>query len=127
MCAYAKAAIRDTNTHTRSARVYASYSKKKEEEINSRADQVLLARIRSGHHWCFESYHKLVDKEHDARCKECGEELHDLEHWFCSCVANSHIRQRMFGSPVVELDLLTSDPTAAIAFTRAALGLNKSQ
>ena len=128
VCAYAKAAITDdTTTHTRSARVYASYSKKKEEEIKSRADQVLLARIRSGHHWCLESYHKLVDKEHDARCKECGEELHDLEHWFCSCVANSHIRQRMFGSPVVELDLLTSDPVAAIAFTRAALGLNKSQ
>jgi ribonuclease HI len=124
VCSYIKASIKDpTNTHERSTQVYANYSKKKEAKIKTRADQVLLARIRSGHHWCFESYHKLVDKEHDTRCKECGAEMMDLEHWFCSCVAKSHIRQRVFGSPEVELGKLTSDPTAAVAFTRAALGL----
>jgi ribonuclease HI len=127
VCAYIKASIKDEHTHERSARVYAGYSKKKEEEIKTRADQVLIGRIRAGHHWGLESYHLLVDKDHDARCKECGADLHDLEHWFCSCYANSHIRQRMFGSHVVKLDRLTSDPTAAIAFTREALGLNKAQ
>ena len=118
-----KSTVKDNmNSHERTARVYAKYSKKKEAEVKTRADQVLLARIRSGHHWAFESYHKLVDREHDTTCKECKSELHDLEHWLCQCPANSELRMRFFGTTVVSLDILTERPADAILFTRAALG-----
>ena len=110
------------NAHKRSARVYAKLSKKKEGEVKSRADQVLLARIRSGHHWAFESYHRLVDCEHNTKCKECGDELHDLEHWLCQCPANSQLRMMYFGTVDVDLDVLTERPADSILFTRAALG-----
>ena len=118
-----KATIKDDiSTHDRTARVYSKLSQTREAEVKSRADQVLLSRIRSGHHWAFESYHKLVDDGHDTTCKECGSELHDLEHWLCHCPANSHIRMRYFGTVDVSLDILTERPADAILFTRAALG-----
>ena len=126
-CARIKAAIKDDiSSHQRTARVYSKYSKRKETEVKTRADQVLLARIRSGHHWGLESYHKLVDADHNAKCEECGWELHDLEHWLCDCPATSHIRMKMFGTPNVSLDILTDDPLAAILFTRAALSQGNS-
>ena len=41
----------DLSSHERSAQVYSKLSKKREAaEVMTRADQVLLARIRSGHH-----------------------------------------------------------------------------
>ena len=116
-----KAAIKDTIDHQRTARVYAKISKNKEAKVRTRADQVLLARIRSGHHWGLESYHNLVDDQHDTKCTECGWELHDLEHWLCSCPASSHIRMKLFGAPEVDLSILTEDPLAGVLYTRAAL------
>ena len=107
--------------------MYGKLSKQREAEVKSRADQVLLARIRSGHHWAFQSYHKLVDDAHDATCKECGCDLHDLEHWLCQCIAHSHLRMRHFGTGDVDLDVLTERPTEAILFTRAALGQASSK
>ena len=80
-CSKIDATIRDSlDGHERSAKFYASISKQKESEVRNRSDQVLLARIHSGHHWHFKSYHKLVDDTHDTTCKECGWQLHDLEH-----------------------------------------------
>ena len=117
----------DISTHERTARVYGKLSKQREAEVKSRADQVLLARIRSGHHWAFQSYHKLVDDAHDATCKECGCDLHDLELWLCQCIAHSHLRMRYFGTGDVDLDVLTERPTEAILFTRAALGQASSK
>ena len=127
ICSHIKARIVDNpNKHERTAEVYASLSKRKENKVTSRSDQVLLARIRSGHHWLFESYHKMVDPTHDAKCKEYGAKLHDLEHWFRFCPSTSHIRQRIFGTTDVELDLLSSDPTRAIAFTAVAAAPSKA-
>ena len=118
-----KAVIKeDLSSHARTSLVYSKYSKKREAaEVLTRADQVLLARIRSGHHWAFGSYHKLVDDSYDASCKECGAELHDLEHWLCHCPASSHIRLKCFGTLDIGLDVLTNHPAAAILYTRAAL------
>ena len=99
-----KSAIKDTIDHQRTARVYAKISKNKEAKVRT--------RIRSGHHWGLESYHNLVDDQHDTKCTECGWELHDLEHWLCSCPASSHIRMKLFGAPEVDLSILTEDPLA---------------
>ena len=117
-----KQAVKDTITHERTAKVYAKLCRQKKAEVRSRADQVFLARIRSGHHWGLESYHKLVDCEHDTKCKECGHALHYLEHWLCHCPANVHNRMKYFGTSDVSLDILTHRPTEAILYTRAALG-----
>ena len=121
ICANIKSVVKDNlDSHPRSARVYADISRQKENQIKSRSDQVLLARIRSGHHWHFQSYHNKIDSDHDPSCRECGAAIHDLEHWLCHCPATSHIRQRVFGDTAMELGILTSDPALAIAFTRAA-------
>jgi hypothetical protein len=103
------------------ARVYSKLSMRKEAEVKSRDDQVLLGRIRSGHHWCLESYHQLVDENHDTTCKECGWQLHDLEHFIYNCQTTDRIRMRCFGTTGVGLDILTDNPLSAIAFTREAL------
>ena len=120
-----KAIIKDDfSSHERTASVYEKISRKREAEVKSRADQVLLSRIRSAHHWAFGSYHKLVDNSHDASCKECGWKLHDLEHWLCHCPATSHIRMKFFGTEDISLNILTERPAEAILFTRAALTSN---
>ena len=93
--------------------------------ISSEAgSQTLLASICYGHHWCLESYHKLVDPDHDTRYKEteCEGATHDLKYWFCECYALTSVKQRVSGQPVVELDRLTADPEEAITYARAALG-----
>ena len=126
-CAKIRATIKDDlSAHERSARVYAKFSLQKEAEVRTREDQVLLGRIRSAHHWCFESYHQLVDETHDTTCKECGWKMHDLEHWLCHCPSTSHIRMRNFGTLDVELEVLTDTPIPALAFTREALGYSQS-
>ena len=53
----------DISSHPSSEAVYSKFSSKKAEI----KDQVILARIWSGHHWSLESYHKLVDEENDNR------------------------------------------------------------
>jgi ribonuclease HI len=126
-CARIRATIKDDlSTHERSARVYSKISKQKEAEVRSREDQVLLGQIRAAHHWCFESYHQLVDETHNTTCKECGWEMHDLEHWLCHCPSTSHIRMRTFGTLDVGLEVLTDTPIPALAFTREALGYTRS-
>ena len=125
ICSFIKSVVRDNpNSHPRSAAVYANISRKKEREIKSRPDQVLLGRIRTGHHWFFQSYHNFIDSGHDTACGECGADLHDLEHWLCDCPANSHLRQRVFGDTATELGTLTASPTLAIAFARVAMQVN---
>ena len=63
-CAKIRATVRDDiSSHERMARVYAKFSVQKEAEVKSRYDQVLLARIRTAHHWYLESYHQVVDKK----------------------------------------------------------------
>ena len=127
-CAKIKATINDSlDGHERSAKVYASFSMQKESQVRNRSDQVLLGQFRAGHHWALESYHKLVDENHDTTCEECGWHLHDLEHWLCHCPATTHIRMRVFGTPTISLDILTAEPLAAVAFARAALSNRKSK
>ena len=57
------ASIGDKHTRERLIRGYAGYSKKKEAEIKTRANQVIIGCIYTGHHWGIESYHLLVDKD----------------------------------------------------------------
>ena len=80
ICAVIRSEVKDVLTHERSMKVYGSISKKKEKEITSRPDQVLLARVRSGNHWFFESYHHLVDSDHDTTCpiSGFGDPVHDI-------------------------------------------------
>ena len=117
----------DISSHARSEVVYSKLSAKKEAEIKSREDQVLLARLRSGHHWGLESYHKLVNEEHDDRCKVCEDHPpHDLQHFICECEQTDTLRMECFGTTGIGLEVLTENPLAAIAFAREALRLRAS-
>ena len=123
ICAVIRSEVRDVLTHERSMKVYSNISKKKEKEITSRSDQVLLARVRSGHHWFFESYHHLVNSDHNTTCpiSGCGDPVHDLEHWLCKCPANTLRRQKIFGDTTVELGILSKSPALAVMFAREAM------
>jgi ribonuclease HI len=46
----------DPPQHERTRAIYGKLSKAKEKEIGSRRDQVMLARVRSGHHYGFRAY-----------------------------------------------------------------------
>ena len=100
-------------------KVYA-ISKKKEREVKSRSNQVLLA---IGHHWFSESYHHLVNSDHDIICLiyGCGDPMHDWDHWLCKCPANTERRQKIFGDTTVELGILSKSPALAVMFAREAM------
>ena len=61
----------------------------------------------------------------DGSCPHCRDdatnELETLEHWLCDCVAHAARRMELFGRDHGELEWLTSEPEAVIAFARATL------
>ena len=72
-------------SHPRIKAVYEFYSKEKEEEVQSRSDQSLLAKIRSGHSILFAAYRKRIDESEDDTCPSCQLEPQTMEHWMTSC------------------------------------------
>jgi hypothetical protein len=133
ICAHINAVIKDTEKHLRTKNkevhertlsVYKNLSQKKEKLITTRKDQVLLARIRSGHLMAFRWYQHFINKIDDPGCMECGAAVQDMPHWLQSCPATLAARQRYFGDTTVDLGILTSDPVAVLAFARATLDLS---
>ena len=55
------------------------------EQIKSRSDQVLLARLRSGHHPGLRVFMHRLDPQIEETCYICGESPMTLEHWIISC------------------------------------------
>ena len=110
----------DISSRPRAEEVYSKFSSKKAEI----KDQVILARIWSGHHWSLESYHKLVDEEHDHRYKVCEDQpKHNLNHFIYKCEQTDALRMECFGTTGSALEVQTENPHTAIAFTREALRL----
>ena len=110
---------------------YSCKSKSKEKLISNRKDQVLLARLRSGHHNGFKSYQHRLNEEEDPSCPRCTERslteevmqtvnLDTVEHWL-GCDATAAARMKDFGRYKVGLDILTSDPRNSVAHARRTL------
>ena len=114
-------------SHPRVAKVYEKFSAVKEKAISSRKDQVLLARIRSGHALEFEEYRAKIKNEGDPTCIRCDSSPGNLEHWLV-CPGTLEARHRLFGRGDVDLSALTEHPQEAIRLARSTLrpGLKKS-
>ena len=66
-------------------------------QINNKRDNVLIARLLSGHHPSLKHYLHRLDPSQDPTCLNCHQEEQDLLHWLCECPALTTVRQRVFG------------------------------
>ena len=108
-------------SHTRTAAVYSQFSIGKEQTVTKRADQTMLARIRSGHSMLFKAYKHRVTAKGDPRCNRCSEAKDDtLEHWL-DCAGTAEERMRNFGTIHVDLPDLTRLPRESVALARKTL------
>ena len=109
--------------HERTRKVYSTYSKQRDRlQIVTRKDQVLLARLRSGHFQGLRAYKNRVDPQIDANCYICGEDvIMDLKHWLVDCPGVSAERVSLFGTHLGRLEWLCEEPHKSVALARLTL------
>ena len=100
--------------------IYSRYSRKIEQEVPCRWDQVELARLRSGHHWSLRAYQNFVNAELSPRCPRCQYERETVEHWL-ECPGTLALRYELFGTVEVLLSVLTEQPLESLALSRRSL------
>ena len=106
--------------HTRTREAYKHFSKKRDSQLN-RKDQVMLARIRSGHSLLFRGYKHRISKSSDPFCKRCDSgQIDSVEHWLV-CDSTVEARMQTFGYTNVELCDLTRWPRESVALARKTL------
>ena len=107
--------------HERSTKVYKNMSRKRDQSLVTRAEQVYVARLRSGKHKGFRSYQHLLDPSIDPACPRCDSGDEDnLEHWI-ECAGTAAARMRNFGKVEVELGILTEDARGSMVLARSTL------
>ncbi|XP_042882932.1 uncharacterized protein LOC122259980 [Penaeus japonicus] len=120
--AHIRREIRDPPiAHERTAQTYKGYTTDKDKEIRSRADQVVLARLRSGHHKNLRAYQHRIDESVDPTCPHCPDKDHTLQHWLTECDRTMGERQRIFGTPSLTLDILSENPPGVVELARRTL------
>ena len=108
--------------HERTRKIYKDYKPKSDRKIcESRADQTLLARLRSGHHLSLRAYKHRIDNTTDPHCLFCPGEEHNLEHWLTKCARTACARLRIFGTLDPGLRVLTTNPAGALELARDTL------
>ncbi|XP_066931550.1 uncharacterized protein [Clytia hemisphaerica] len=65
VCTMIRSRIKHPTNHQQLKKVYNHFSKQREQEVKTRADQVLLAQLRSGKHKVFRSYQHMIDESID--------------------------------------------------------------
>jgi len=84
--------------HKRTAAVYSKHSEARDrQEVTTRKDASLLARLRSGHSILFQAYKHRLDESTDPTCPRCREAPHTLEHWL-DCPGTVQARLEIFGT-----------------------------
>ena len=125
-CAAIREATRDPPpSHSRTREVYAHYSRDREARVLSRADQSLLAKLRSGHYMGLRAHRARVDGVSDPLCNLCGQADQTLEHWLGSCPATEQQRSLLFGEDSGDLGCLTKYPLGSISLARRFLRLGE--
>ena len=120
-CAEVKRCFVDPpSSHERTREVYSKYSEEKEKSVKNRDDQVLLARLRSGHHMWFMSYRHRIGKRDTAECERCGFGDDDVVHWL-ACPGTLAARTALFECSTVGLSILTEKPMESITLARRTL------
>ena len=90
-------------------------------QITNRKDDVLIARLRSGHHSSLKQYLHRLDPSQNPTCQNCRQEEQDLVHWLRDCPALLSVRQRVFGCPQGSLEWLATRPRNVVAYARKTL------
>ena len=109
-------------THERVAAVYKLRSFHRDvKQITKRRDDVLIARLWSGHHPSLKQYLHRLDPSQDPICLNCQEEEQDLVHWLSDCPALSFVRQQMFGCHQGSLEWLATRRGDVVAYARKTL------
>ncbi len=122
VCSHIGRVIRDPPiSHERTRAVYGGLTASAEATISSRADQSLLARLRSGHFVGLRAYRHRLDPSVDPTCDLCGEGEQDLIHWLVQCPATEAERRHLFGPDSGRLDCLTRHPRGSVALARSTL------
>ena len=86
-------------THERVAQVYQHKKTSQDsKQIKYRKDDVLLGRLRSGHHPSLHHYLHPLDPTQDPICLSCHLDEEDLNHCLWECPAGVAIRQQVFGN-----------------------------
>jgi len=115
--------------HERTRLVYSHIIYQREREITNKIDQVLLAKVRTGHSTLFRKFiadHILPESEIDTTCPRCGQGVDDLIHWMTECQASANKRREIFGPEEMEnLGVLTKQPTEALRLIRDTLPHDK--
>ena len=107
--------------HARTAEVYSNFSLSREQMIKTRKDQVMLARIRSGHSLLFREYKHRIGNTIAPHCIRCSDNQPDnLEHWL-KCDGTLEARVRIYGFHKIELSDLTKWPRESVALARSTL------
>ena len=90
-------------------------------QINNRRDDVLIARLRSGHHPSLKQYLHRLDPSQDPTCPNCCQEEQDFLHWLYDCPALITVRQRVFGWHQGSLEWLATRPGDIVVYDRKTL------
>ena len=84
-------------TNNRTRKVYAKYHTAIDSaQIHSRHDQVLIARLRSGHPQSLRGYLHHLNSDIDPVCPKCHKEDHILKHWLMISPIGGNLRQQEF-------------------------------
>ena len=95
---FIKNVIKDGSiTNNRTRKVYAKYHTAIDSaQIHSRHDQVLIARLRSGHPQSLRGYLHHLNSDIDPVCPKCHKEDHILKHWLMISPIGGNLRQQEF-------------------------------
>ena len=90
-------------------------------QIANRKDDVLIARLRFGHHPSLKQYIHRLDPSQDPTCPNCRQEEQDFVHWLRDCPALLSVRQQVFACHQGSLEWLATQPGDVVAYTRKTL------
>ena len=122
ICAHIDAMIVDPPfAHPRPDQAYAGKTRKQEQRLSTRADQVFLAQIRSGKHKSFKKVMHALDGHTAPNCPRCNAPEHTLEHWFLECEASVSSAYQSYGFLPTHLGVLSERTTESVAHARASL------
>ena len=104
-----------------SCSIYNHYKPKKDEQLTKRSDQTMIAKIRTGKWRKFRAYKNTIDKTTDPNCKYCPDKIHDVKHWLTDCEATDGLRQQIFGTTKLDLQVLATEPLKVVQMAKKSI------
>jgi ribonuclease HI len=108
-------------------RLQATYSQRKSFHAATRADETLLAQLRSGHCIHLAAYKSVTNSDADPTCDRCHGAPETVEHWLCDCPGTADIRSNIFGTASPPLSTLGSDPQGVLSLARHTFSMTRRQ